>query len=129
VLVGFAALLMVGAFWQAVRDEAAVRQFSFTEFWMVPKAYSKLAIGIRSDERKEQAFDIEVTSAPEQSASKAPGRTVLAEWHGIVVKPGDSWTREVDLSPTMGYSKAEAILYLSQDHTIYRRVSAITGGK
>lgn len=128
VMAGITSLIVIGAFWQAVRDEADVRQFSFTEFWMLPKPYGKLTIGIHNAEHRQQPFDVEVTSVPDSPDDKTTGR-VIAEWHGIMLNPGDDWTREVDFPPTVGYSKTQAILYLSQDHTIYRRVSAITDGK
>ncbi|TIT85084.1 MAG: hypothetical protein E5W59_25895, partial [Mesorhizobium sp.] len=59
-----AVLVASGAYALAVRDEAAHREFKYTEFWLLPWASAgsgRITVGIRSAETQPQRFDLEIT--------------------------------------------------------------------
>jgi hypothetical protein len=112
VMMSIAALIAVGAYWLAIEDEASTREFSYTEFWLVPSKPGKLILGIKSGEFEPQTYDVSVTT-----------RTgVIAELHSIKLDPGEVWTHSIDST-----YRTEATLYLDKGNTrsVYRRVSAL----
>lgn len=113
-----AVLVATGAYALAIRDEAAHRQFRYTEFWMLPSANGeagRLTVGVRSAETQAQRFDLEIT---------LDGRP-FAVFRLLTIPPGDTWAREIPV-PVLGTrQKAEARLYRPEDNRLYRSVSAL----
>jgi uncharacterized membrane protein len=113
-----AVLVATGAYALAIRDEAANRQFKYTEFWMLPWANGdagRLSVGVRSAETQTQRFDLEIT---------LDGRLV-AVFRSLTVAPGDTWTREIPVPVLSTRQKAEARLYRPEDNRLYRSVSTL----
>ncbi|RVC80822.1 hypothetical protein EN745_11690, partial [Mesorhizobium sp. M4A.F.Ca.ET.022.05.2.1] len=80
-----AVLVASGAYALAVRDEAAHREFKYTEFWLLPWASAgsgRITVGIRSAETQPQRFDLEITLDGQP----------YAVFRSIAVAPGDTWT-------------------------------------
>ena len=77
--------LVGGAYWMAIRSEAADSQFSFIEFWLLPgDISSELALGVTNEEVRAQAFRIEVstdgvTTAAWTTGSVEPGQTIQSK--------------------------------------------------
>ncbi|MGP0093339.1 MAG: hypothetical protein ACLPKB_25875 [Xanthobacteraceae bacterium] len=117
-----ASLLTVGcAFWVA-RDAAIARQeFWATEFWMVPRGESPIALtlGVRNREQAPADYAVELTLEGD----------VIAAWRSIRLRPGESWTTPIDLPvETHAGRRAEAQLFKNNDRqTVYRRVWADAG--
>jgi uncharacterized membrane protein len=114
-----AMLVTTGAFALAVRDEARLRQFQYTEFWMVPSATGdRLAVGIRNVETETASFDVEIALAGRQ----------FAVFRALALAPGATWTREIPMPVSATAQKAEAKLYRREDNRLYRSVSALVPG-
>ncbi|NDV86802.1 hypothetical protein GTW51_08810 [Aurantimonas aggregata] len=114
----FAALLATIGYALAVRDEAAQKQFEFTELWILPSADGQLSVGLRSGETRTQHFDLEIT---------IDGRP-FAIFPSLEVAPGESWTRQVQVPREARPQNAEAKLLKLADLQLYRRVSALVPG-
>jgi uncharacterized membrane protein len=118
VLVIIAAIVVTaGAYGLAVYDEAHDREFKYTEFWMLPKS-GTLLVGMKNEEANTITYDIEIVV----------NKQLVSQWHSIRLKPGETFTRPVDISPGQRY-KAEAKLYLHDEHVLYRRVSTVITGE
>lgn len=113
-----AALLAIGAYALAVRDEAKQQQFEYTELWMLPAESGGLGLGVRCSEAQPQRFDLEIT---------LDGGS-FAVFRSLAMAPGDVWTREIPVPMLATPQKAEARLYRVEDHRLYRRVSALIPG-
>jgi hypothetical protein len=111
IVVGLAVLVTIGTYRIALHDEAADREFKYTEFWMVPKAGIEI-IGIKNAETETQTFTIEVTGDDQ----------MIAVWRSITVKPNETWTHGLPISPDL--HDVEAKLYNQQG--LYRTVSRIS---
>jgi hypothetical protein len=113
-----AVLVATGAYALAIRDEAANRQFKYTEFWMFARSHgnpSRLAVGIRSGEAQTQQFDLEITL----------DRQLFAIFRSLTIAPGDTWTQEIAVPVLNTQQKAEARLYRPDDNRLYRSVSTL----
>lgn len=111
-----AMLVTTGAYALAIRDEAGVRQFHYTEFWMVPSATGdRLAVGVRNVETKTVRFDVEIT---------LDGHP-FAVFRSLAMAPGAMWTREIPMPAAATAQKAEAKLYRPEDNRLYRSASAL----
>jgi uncharacterized membrane protein len=118
VAIGLAVLVATGAYALAIRDEAADRQFKYTEFWMLPWANGdpgRLTVGVRSAETQAQRFDLEIT---------LDGR-LFAVFRSLTIVPGDTWTRQIPVPVLATPQKAEARLYRPDDNRLYRSVSTL----
>ncbi len=83
-------LLTGGAYWIAMRSEAADSQFSFIEFWMLPsETPSELTLGVTNEEDRRQSFRIEVST---------DGFTTAA-WTTDPVAPGQTLQTRLSVSP------------------------------
>src|SRR5258708_29448797 len=113
-----AVLVATGAYALAIQDEAANRQFKYTEFWMLPRSHGdpgRLVVGIRSAETQTQQFDLEI------SLDRQP----FAVFRSLTIAPGDTWTREIAVPVLATQQKAEARLYRPDDNRLYRSVSTL----
>jgi uncharacterized membrane protein len=120
VTMALAALIATGAYMLAVWN-AGQREFTYTEFWMLPAAggdAGRLIIGVRSGEPQPQRFDVEVS---------LDGRP-FAVFRLMAIRQGETWTREIPVPVQENRQKAEARLLRPADHVIYRRVSAFVPG-
>jgi uncharacterized membrane protein len=114
-----AASLTTGAYALAVHDEAKEQQFKYTEFWMLPSSdKGSLSLGIRSQEKDKQRFDVEVV---------VDGHP-FAVFRSLEIAPGELWTQKIPVPQGGGPKKAEARLYRLDDMRLYRRVSAFVPG-
>ncbi len=101
------------AYGLAVHDEAAQKEFKYTEFWLIPKSNSdRLILGIKSAEDQSELFDVEITV----------DGVLFARWPSVEVVPGEILTRQFNVGVA---KRVEARLYRSKDHALYRRVSAV----
>jgi uncharacterized membrane protein len=117
-MLALAVLVASGAYVLAIRDDAADRQFKYTEFWMLPSASGdkgRLAVGVRSAETRTQQFDLEIT---------LDGRP-FAVFRSLTITPGDTWARQIPVPVLATPQEAEARLYRREDNLLYRRVSAL----
>ncbi len=117
-MVMLALLVATGAYALAVRDEAAHREFKYTEFWLLPSPpgnTGRITVGIRSAETQAQRFDVEVTLDGQP----------FAVLRSVAVAPGDTWTREIPVPALATRQKAEARLYRPEDNRLYRSVSTL----
>lgn len=113
-----AVLLATGAYALAVRDDATYRQFSYTEFWVLPSTGDdpgRLTIGVRSAETQTQHFDVEIT---------IDGRP-FAVFRSLTIAPGETWTRQIPIPISATSQKVEARLYRPDDNRLYRSVSTL----
>ncbi|MDH2347390.1 hypothetical protein [Bradyrhizobium sp. SSUT77] len=113
-----AVLLATGAYALAVRDETTYRQFSYTEFWMLPSAGDgpgRLTVGVRNAETQPQRFDVEIT---------IDGR-LFAVFPSLTIAPGETWARQIPVPVSATSQKAEARLYRPDDNRLYRSVSTL----
>ncbi|MGX5844811.1 hypothetical protein ACWGTI_29335 [Mesorhizobium sp. ArgA1] len=113
-----AVLVATGAYALAVRDEAAHREFKYTEFWLLPSASGapgRITVGIRSAETQAQRFDLEITLDGQP----------LAVFRSVAVAPGDTWAREIPVPALATRQRAEARLYRPEDSRLYRSVSTL----
>jgi hypothetical protein len=113
-----AVLVAIGAYALAVRDEAAYRQFKYTEFWMLPSPSGEpglLTVGIRSAETRTQRFDVEITLDGQP----------FAIFRSLTIAPGDTWAREIPVPALATRQTAEARLYRPEDNRLYRSVSTL----
>lgn len=116
--IALAVLLATGAYALAVRDEATYRQFSYTEFWMLPWAEGdggRLIVGVRSAETQTQRFDLEIVMDGQ----------LFAVFRSLTIAPGDTWTRQIPVPASAASRKAEARLYRPEDNRLYRSVSTL----
>jgi hypothetical protein len=116
--IAFAVLLASGAYALAVRDEATYRQFSYTEFWMLPATGDgpgRLTVGVRNAETQTQRFDVEIT---------IEGRP-FAVFRSLTIAPGETWARRIPVPISATSQKAEARLYRPDDNRLYRSVSTL----
>src|SRR4051812_45670308 len=116
--IGAAVAITIGAFALANSNIESFKEFDYTELWLVPTAKpGKLLIGINNVEQEPAEYDLIITA----------GKTMIASWPSIQLNPGDKpWVKEVVVGSNE--EKAEAILYRSSDHALYRRVSAFVPG-
>jgi hypothetical protein len=121
-VIGGALLIGCSAYAIGMRGEALQKQFSYTQFWMVPAAPDapdRLLIGIKSAEPASQLFDVDVTFDGHPAGL----------WRSVEVKPGATWLTTFGVAPGAGKPhKAEARLYRAGDNDIYRRVSVVVPG-
>lgn len=113
-----AVLVATGAYALAVRDEAAYREFKYTEFWLLPSGSGesgRITVGIRSAETHAQRFDLEITLDGQP----------FAVFRSIAVAPGDTWARKIPVPALATRQTAEARLYRPEDNRLYRRVSTL----
>ncbi|MER8841597.1 hypothetical protein NKH86_23265 [Mesorhizobium sp. M0913] len=113
-----ALLVATGAYALAVRDEAAYREFKYTEFWMVPSPNGEpdlLTVGIRSAETRAQRFDLEITLDGQP----------FAIFQSLTIAPGDTWAREILVPVLATRQTAEARLYGPEHDRLYRSVSTL----
>ncbi|RWE84615.1 MAG: DUF1616 domain-containing protein [Mesorhizobium sp.] len=113
-----AVLVATGAYAFAVRDEAAHREFKYTEFWLLPSAsgeQGRITVGIRSAETQTQRFDVEITLDGQP----------LAVFRSVAVAPGGTWAQEIPVPVVAIRQRAEARLYRPQDNRLYRSVSTL----
>jgi hypothetical protein len=113
-----AVLVAIGAYAVAIRDEAAHREFKYTEFWMLPWANgdpARLTVGVRSAETQPQRFDLEII---------LDGRP-FAIFRSLTMQPGEAWAREIPVPVLATPQKAEARLYRPEDNRLYRSVSTL----
>ncbi|MER8638071.1 hypothetical protein [Mesorhizobium sp. M0854] len=113
-----AVLVATGAYALAVRDEAAYREFKYTEFWMLPSPNGEpdlLTVGIRSAETRAQRFDLEITLDGQP----------FAIFQSLTIAPGDTWAREILVPVSATRQTAEARLYGPEHDRLYRRVSTL----
>ncbi|WP_141245409.1 hypothetical protein [Mesorhizobium sp. WSM4313] len=113
-----AVLVATGAYALAVRDEAAYREFKYTEFWILPSANGesgRLTVGIRSAETQAQQFDLEII---------VDGQP-LAVFRSLTIAPGDTWTRQIPVPVLAVRQRAEARLYRPVDNRLYRSVATL----
>lgn len=113
-----AVFVATGAYALAVRDEAAHREFKYTEFWLLPSARGepgRITVGIRSAETQAQRFDVEIT------LDEQP----LAVLRSVAVAPGGTWTRDIPVPALATPQRAEARLYRPEDNRLYRSVSTL----
>jgi hypothetical protein len=111
-----AVLVATGAYALALRDEAAYRQFKYTEFWLVPSPNGVpglLTVGIRSAETRTQRFDLEITLDGQP----------FAIFRSLEIAPGDTWARAIPVPASATRQTAEARLYRPEDNRLYRSVS------
>jgi uncharacterized membrane protein len=114
---GAAIAITIGAYALADYEIESFHEFKYTEFWLVPKPLpGKLVLGINNREEQPEEFDIEVTA----------GKNLIGSWRSIEVKPGEPWLKEITTG--LEEPRAEATLYRSKDHAIYRRVSTFIPG-
>ncbi|MDN5001388.1 hypothetical protein ACFQZO_10885 [Bradyrhizobium sp. GCM10027634] len=116
--IAFAMLLATGAYALAIRDEATYRQFSYTEFWMLPSVGDRpgqLTVGVRSAETRTQRFDLEIT---------IDGR-LFAVFPSLSIAPGETWTRQIPAPISATSQRAEGRLYRPDDNRLYRSVSTL----
>jgi uncharacterized membrane protein len=116
--IALAVLLATGAYALAIRDEATYRQFSYTEFWMLPSTSDspgRLTIGVRNAEIQTQLFDVEIT---------IDGR-LFAVFRSLTIAPGETWARQIAAPVSATSQKAEARLYRPDDNRLYRSVSTL----
>jgi uncharacterized membrane protein len=117
------ALMLVGAAAVAAAAVAlaqqgahARREFSYTEFWMVPTSHfgGSVTIGFRNGEGRASSYDVEVML----------DERVVAVWRSIPLQTGDSWATEIAVPlGQSGGQKAEAWLFKDGDRRhVYRRV-------
>jgi len=103
-------------------------EFKYTEFWLIPEIPGKMVIGVQSGESEPEEYDINVIAVG--SADKAPARradkTMIAAFRSIDLAPGDQWIREITVG--VNHKRVEANLYRTRDHSLYRKVSALTPG-
>jgi uncharacterized membrane protein len=103
-------------------------EFKYTEFWLIPEISGKIVIGVQSAQFEPEEYDIEVIAVG--STDKAPsGRantTMIAAFRSIDLAPGAQWIREITVG--VNHKRVEANLYRTRDHTLYRKVSALTPG-
>jgi hypothetical protein len=112
-------LVATGAYAMAVHDEAAQRQFKYTEFWLLPAADGgRLSVGMRSGEEKDRRFDVEVV------VDGSP----FASYRGVSLIPGQTWAKDFPLSPSATRRRAEARLYLWDEKRVYRSASVLLIG-
>ncbi|MBR0900652.1 hypothetical protein JQ616_37345 [Bradyrhizobium tropiciagri] len=119
--VALAMLVATGAYALAIHDQAAERQFKYTEFWMLPPASSdpgQLVIGVRSAETQAQQYDLDIT---------LDGKP-FAVFRSLTIAPGDTWVRKIPVPILTTKQLAEARLYRPADNKLYRRVSALVPG-
>ncbi|MER8784747.1 DUF1616 domain-containing protein [Mesorhizobium sp. M1006] len=117
-VIALAVLVATGAYALAVRDEAAYREFKYTEFWILPWAdgeSGRLTVGIRSAETQAQRFDLEII---------VDGQP-LAVFRSLTIAPGDTWTRQIPVPVLAVRQRAEARLYRPVDNRLYRSVSTL----
>lgn len=113
-----AMFVATGAYALAVSDEAAYREFKYTEFWLLQSISGesgRITVGIRSAETQPQNFDVEITLDGQP----------LAVLRSIAIAPGDTWTREVPVPALATRQTAEARLYRPGDNRLYRSVSTL----
>jgi hypothetical protein len=113
-----ASLVATGAYALAIRDEAADRQFKYTEFWILPWANGDpglVTVGVRSGETQTQRFDLEIT---------LDGRP-FAVFRSLTVPPGDTWGRKIPVPVLATPQRADARLYRPEDNRLYRSVSTL----
>lgn len=118
VAIALAALVATGAYALAVRDEAAYREFKYTEFWMLPSADGepgRLTVGVRSAETHAQQFDLEITIEGQ----------AFAAFRSIAIAPGETWARDIQGPVSATRQRAEARLYRPEDNRLYRSVSTL----
>lgn len=113
-----ALFLATGGYALAVRDETTYRQFSYTEFWILPSAGDgpgRLTVGVRNAETQAQRFDVEIT---------IDGR-LFAVLPSLTIAPGETWSRQIPVPVAATSQKAEARLYRPDDNRLYRSVSTL----
>ncbi|CDX43227.1 conserved membrane hypothetical protein [Mesorhizobium sp. SOD10] len=113
-----AVLVATGAYALAVRDEAAYREFKYTEFWILPSAdgeSGRLTVGVRSAETQTQRFDLEII---------VDGQP-FAVFRALTIAPGETWTRQIPVPAVAARQRAEARLYRPVDNRLYRSVSTL----
>ena len=113
-----AVLVATGAYALAIRDDAAYREFKYSEFWLLPSANgesARITVGIRSAETQAQRFDVEITLDGQP----------LAVFRSVAVAPGDTWTRDIPVPALATRQRAEARLYRPEDNQLYRSVSTM----
>ncbi|GKQ49673.1 DUF1616 domain-containing protein [Bradyrhizobium sp. Ce-3] len=116
--VALAMLVATGAYALAIHDQAADRQFRYTEFWMLPPAKGdpgQLVVGVHSAEAQAGTYDLEIT---------LDGKP-FAVFRSLTIAPGDTWVRKVSVPILATQQQAEARLYRPADNKLYRRVSAL----
>lgn len=102
----FSSSLIGGAYWMAIRSEAADSQFSFIEFWLLPgDISSELVVGLSNEEGRPQAFRIEVS---------ADGITIAA-LTTEVLKSGQTIQSKISFTP--GAGRVSAKLFRRDDST------------
>jgi uncharacterized membrane protein len=114
--VGSALLLTLAAVDLARQGALAHREYSFTEFWMVPATADNpnlLTIGLESFEKAPASYDIEVTI----------DGVVFDLWRSIALTPGERWTADlsIDLSASPP-KRIQAWLYKDGRGGVYRKV-------
>jgi uncharacterized membrane protein len=114
--VGFALALTLAAVDLARQGALAHREYSFTEFWMVPATANNqdlLTIGLESFEKAPASYDIEVTI----------DGVIFDLWRSIALAPGERWTADlsVDLSASPP-KRVQALLYKDGSGGVYRKV-------
>ncbi len=113
-----AVLLATGAYALAVRDEAAYREFKYTEFWIVPWTDGepgRLTVGVRSAETQAQRFDLEITLDVQP----------FAVFRSLTIAPGETWAQEIPVPVLATPQKVEARLYRPEDNRLYRSISTL----
>jgi hypothetical protein len=101
-----------GAYLFAIHAEDSTREFSYTEFWLVPTKANQFVVGFRNEEFQPETYDLLISSHD----------SVVSDLHSIHLNPGEKWTRVIN-----SQYRTLAILYLRRgaDRIVYRRVSAL----
>jgi len=115
-LVG-SAVITIAAIHLAREGASAHREYSFTEFWMVPNSpddESLLTIGLKNFEKVPASYDIEITIDGE----------VVDLWRSISLQPEELWTRDMSVpSAAQPIRRVEAWLFKdSNRNLVYRKV-------
>ena len=96
--------LVSGAYWIAIRSEAADTQFNFIEFWLLPgDISSEFSLGITNQEGRAQSFRIEVSTDGATTAAWTTGR----------MDPGQTIQAKVSVAPAAG--RVTAKLFRGED--------------
>ncbi|WP_457796812.1 hypothetical protein [Methylocystis sp. S23] len=115
-LFGLAALGVASAYAVAVSDEAADREFLYSELWMVPHKGipQALTVGVRNAEGKRASYEIEFLL----------DSSALELWPAFDLAPGAWSTRDFMIPPLRrGRHRLEARLFRDGDRSrLYRRV-------
>ncbi|UCI10462.1 hypothetical protein [Mesorhizobium sp. B1-1-8] len=117
-MMALAVLVATGAYALAVRDEAAYREFKYTEFWMLPSPDGepgRLTVAVRSAETQAQRFDLEIIIEGQ----------AFATFRSIGIAPGETWARDIQGPVSATRQRAEARLYRLEDNRLYRSVSTV----